>query len=147
MTNLRSAKPFKPMQEITERADIGRLVDAFYAAVRADDLLGPVFNVLIPAGGWPAHLSRMTDFWECNLLFRPTFKGNPMQLHRQVDAQYGYATDGRHYERWVALWCRTVDGLFAGEKATLAKGRAAKMGAQLLNKVLEVKPPVGRPHF
>ncbi|HEX8528459.1 MAG TPA: group III truncated hemoglobin [Cytophagales bacterium] len=131
------------MEEITERAHIGRLVGAFYAAVRADDLLGPVFNALIPAGHWPAHLARMTDFWECNLLFRPTFKGNPMQLHRQVDARYGYGTDARHYDRWVTLWCRTVDGLFTGEKAALAKGRAAKMGAQLLTKVLEAKPTAG----
>ena len=128
------------MHEITERADIQRLVDAFYVAVRADDLLGPVFNALIPADGWPPHLARMTDFWECNLLFRPTFKGNPMQLHRRVDARYGYGTDGRHYQRWVDLWCRTVNELCTGEKAELAKLRAAKMGLQLLAKVLEVKP-------
>jgi hemoglobin len=85
----------------------------------------------------------MTDFWECNLLFRPTFKGNPMQLHRHVDARYGYGTDARHYDRWVELWCRTVDGCCTGEKAALAKLRAVKMGGQLLHKVLEVKPAAG----
>ena len=128
------------MKELTERADIDLLVQSFYTAVRKDEMLGPVFNALIPGDNWPAHLSRMADFWECNLLFRPTFKGNPMQSHRLVDARYSYQTGERHYDRWVDLWCRTVDSLFTGEKAGLAKVRAEKMGRQLLAKVLEVKP-------
>jgi hemoglobin len=130
------------MREITEREDVRLLVDTFYTAVRKDEILGPVFTTLIPENSWPAHLARMTDFWECNLLFRPVFKGNPLQTHRQVDAGYQYQTDDRHYDRWVTLWCSTIDTLFTGEKALLAKIRAFKMGQQLLAKVMEAKPLV-----
>ena len=128
------------MKELTNREDIYLLVSTFYSAVREDALIGPVFNTLIREEDWPAHLNRMADFWECNLFFRPTFKGNPGKAHQKVDIAYHYQTNGPHYERWVALWCQTVDILFEGQNATLAKIRAAKMGKQLLAKVMEGKP-------
>ncbi|MGZ4674701.1 MAG: hypothetical protein ACXV8K_18730, partial [Ilumatobacteraceae bacterium] len=36
-----------------------------------------------------------------------------------------------HYERWLALFVDTVDGLFVGPRAELAKGRARKMAAAM----------------
>lgn len=128
------------MKELTEREDVQVLVSTFYAQVRKDTILGPVFNTLIREEDWPVHLNRMIDFWECNLFFRPTFKGNPMQAHRKVDADYNYQTDGHHYERWVELWYQTVDGHFVGQKAELAKTRAMNMGKLLLAKVMAEKP-------
>jgi hemoglobin len=128
------------MKELNERADVALLVNIFYSKVREDKILGPVFNALIAEENWPAHLSRMVDFWECNLFFRPTFKGNPMQAHRKVDAAYNHQTDGRHYERWVELWCGVVDRNFVGQKAELAKIRAMNMGKLLLAKVISEKP-------
>jgi hemoglobin len=128
------------MKELREREDVHLLVNTFYSQVRKDTILGSVFNVLIKEKDWPAHLNRMVDFWECNLFFRPTFKGNPIQVHRKVDTGYNYHTNKCHYERWVELWCQTVDQHFEGEKAELAKLRAMKMGKQLLSKVIEAKP-------
>jgi hemoglobin len=32
-----------------------------------------------------------------------------------------------HFDRWVALWRRTVDELFAGERAELAKVHAVRV--------------------
>jgi hemoglobin len=128
------------MKHLKEREDVHLLVNTFYSQVRKDEILGPVFNTLIKEEDWPAHLNRMVDFWECNLFFRPTFKGNPVQAHRKVDADYGYHTNETHYIRWVELWSQTVDLHFKGEKAELAKLRALKMGKQLLTKVNEVKP-------
>jgi hemoglobin len=130
------------MKDILEREDVHLLVSTFYSQVREDTILGPVFNTLIKEENWPEHIHRIADFWECNLLFRPTFKGNPLQTHRQVDADYQYRTNERHYERWVELWCQTVYQLFEGEKSQLAKLRAAKIGRQLLAKVNEGKPVV-----
>ncbi len=128
------------MKQLQKREDVQLLVSAFYSQVRKDSILGPVFNTLIKEEEWPAHLRRMVDFWECNLFFRPTFKGNPMQAHRKVDADYNYQTDGRHYERWVELWCQIVDQYFVGQKAELAKTRAMNMGKLLLAKVMSEKP-------
>lgn len=128
------------MKDLTEREDIFLLVNSFYTLVRKDAILGPVFNTLIREEDWPMHLERMADFWECNLLFRPTFKGNPIQTHRFVDANYNYHTNQAHYDQWVKLWCQTVDEHFVGEKSALAKIRAKKMGSLLFTKVVEVKP-------
>ena len=52
--------------EIAERtgiteAMIERLVHAFYTKVRADEVLGPVFDARIR--DWEPHLSRMCAFW------------------------------------------------------------------------------------
>jgi hemoglobin len=130
------------MRDLRERIDIELLVGNFYTKVRDDLMLGPVFNKLIKEEHWPVHLGRIADFWECNLFFRPTFKGNPKQIHLQVDIAYNYQTDEHHYARWIELWCQTVDHYFQGEISELAKIRAIKMGKQLLAKVNEGKPPV-----
>jgi hemoglobin len=128
------------MKELNEREDVALLVNIFYSKVKEERTLGPVFNALIVEENWPVHLIRMVDFWECNLFFRPTFKGNPMQAHRKVDANYNFKTNERHYQRWVELWCQTVDGHFEGQKAELAKTRAKNMGKLLLAKVMAEKP-------
>lgn len=65
-------------KEIEDRSDVYKLVCTFYAKVRKHDLLGPIFERHID--DWPAHLERLTDFWETNLFFVAKFKGNPMSL-------------------------------------------------------------------
>jgi truncated hemoglobin YjbI len=56
-----------PLAELTE-ASIVRLVDAFYAKVRRDPQLGPVFDRAIGADSWPAHLDKMYGFWSSVML-------------------------------------------------------------------------------
>ncbi len=113
-------------KEIEDRDDVYQLVDEFYIKIRADDLLGPIFETHID--DWPKHLDRLTDFWETNLFFVRKFKGNPMLKHQLVDAVSGHTINEHHFGRWLNLWFSTVDGLFKGEKATIAKNRARNMG-------------------
>ena len=42
-------------------AFISELVETFYARVRADERLGPIFNGEID--DWPDHLAKLKDFW------------------------------------------------------------------------------------
>jgi hemoglobin len=46
---------------------IQRLVDEFYAKVRADPELVPIFNCAIP-GDWGLHLATIRDFWSSVML-------------------------------------------------------------------------------
>lgn len=46
---------------------IRRLVDVFYAKVRADPDLAPIFERAIP-GDWGPHLATMRDFWSSLML-------------------------------------------------------------------------------
>ena len=109
--------------DIREQDDIRRLIDAFYAQVRTDELLGPVFAARIPAGHWPAHLDTMTRFWTAALLGQAAgYRGNPGAKHLFLPIEKA------HFTCWLALFGRTVDSLFAGENAGEIKVRALKMG-------------------
>jgi hemoglobin len=112
-------------KDLNNRANINQLVNTFYAKVRADEMLGPIFNQVIQ--DWPAHLKRLTDFWERTLLSHKVYKGNPIAAHNKVDEEMGNSITMVHFGRWLQLWFSTIDENFEGENATLAKHRARKM--------------------
>ena len=113
------------LHDITSRADIARMVDAFYGAVRADALLGPIFNDVAHTD-WDLHLPKMYDFWE-TVLFgtRTGFRGNPLAVHLRLSTQVPLG--GREFARWIELFHGTVDALFAGPVADDAKLRASRI--------------------
>ncbi len=125
-------------KEIENRDDVFLLVHTFYAKIRDDALLGPIFNKHIK--DWPQHESRLTDFWETNLFFVNKFKGNPMLKHRMVDAASNHAINEMHFGVWLNHWFQTLDSLFVGEKANIAKNRARNMGTFFHMNMFEAKP-------
>ncbi len=68
---------------ITE-ATIRCLIDAFYARVRNDPALGPVFANAIADAAWPGHLQKMYAFWSSVMLTSGHYKGNPVAVHHHV---------------------------------------------------------------
>ena len=115
------------MKTIQNRSDVNQLVNVFYAKIRKDHLLGPIFNKHIAEDQWPEHLSKLTDFWETNLFGIPKFKGNPTAKHRNVDAEMNHSIDQVHFGKWLQLWFETINDLFEGELAQKAKDAARKM--------------------
>ncbi|MEI9984982.1 MAG: group III truncated hemoglobin [Aliidongia sp.] len=75
-------QPAAPPVLPTEEA-IFRLVDGFYADIRRDPSLGPIFERAIGAD-WPAHLDTMNRFWSSVMLTSGRYKGNPMVVHLRV---------------------------------------------------------------
>lgn len=53
---------------------IDLLVPAFYARVRADALLGPIFESAID--DWPHHLAKLKDFWSSVMLASGRYKAS-----------------------------------------------------------------------
>jgi hemoglobin len=100
--------------DIVQREDVKVLVDRFYDKVKADPLLAPVFRHM----NWPHHLPIMYDFWSSMLLGDQTYRGNPLQKHLPLQI------DKSHFSQWLALFKKTVDENFAGEKAEEVKMRA-----------------------
>jgi len=123
--------------DIQHRDDIKELVSCFYDKVKPDPTLGPIFNTIIT--NWDDHIERLTDFWETNLLFVSKFKGNPILAHRQADQKVNYTINNIHFGIWLRLWINTLDQLFEGTKANLAKDRARKMSTTLFLKIFENK--------
>ncbi len=79
---------------------IERLVRGFYARVREDDLIGPVFAARIT--DWEPHLQRMCAFWSSVALLTGTYHGQPMPRHMPLPI------DARHFDRWLALFTETA---------------------------------------
>lgn len=83
-----------------DSAMIERLVHTFYAKVRGDELLGPVFDARVK--NWDAHLARMCLFWASVALGAGTYEGSPMQVHAPLPV------DANHFDRWLDLFEATA---------------------------------------
>ncbi|TVZ52991.1 group III truncated hemoglobin [Dokdonia sp. Hel_I_53] len=125
-------------EDLKNREDVYSLVTNFYTRVRADVLLGPIFNRHIK--NWPSHFEHLTDFWEGNLFMKRIFIGHPLREHKKVDRAEGYIINEQHFNLWLKHWEQTVDVLFEGEKAETAKFKARKIGGFFLVHLLDMKP-------
>ena len=115
------------MKPIENRKDINILVNAFYAKIRKDEVLGPIFNGHIEEERWPEHLEKLTDFWETNLFGIAKFKGNPTLKHINVDKNLNHTVEQKHFGIWLQLWFETIDELYEGELADKTKESARRM--------------------
>lgn len=113
-------------KEIETREDVYTLVRTFYGKIRQNNVLGPIFNKHIEH--WEEHFERLTDFWESNLFFVKKYQGNPLLKHQEVDASEAYTISEYHFGVWLNIWFQTIEELFHGEKANIAKNRARNMG-------------------
>ena len=119
-------------QHITSHDSVVLLVDSFYTKARKDDLIGPIFNEVI-GNHWDEHLPTMYRFWEGVLFNTNDYTGNPMQVHRQLNERNPLKP--AHFERWKQLFIETVDELFEGEKAELARQRAVSIATVMQLKI------------
>lgn len=109
--------------QIIDIANLEILVGSFYERVRADTMIGPIFNDAID--DWPTHLRLLTDFWSSVVLRSGTYRGNPMSKHRQ------HPIRAQHFERWLALWQQTVDELYDDAAAAQLQAYAQRIGKGL----------------
>ena len=115
------------LKTIAGRKEVSLLVNTFYAKIRKNELLGPIFNGHIPDEKWPEHLSKLTDFWETNLFGIVKFKGNPTQKHLNVDRNLNHTVSQEHFGRWLQIWFVTIESNFCGVLANKAKEGARRM--------------------
>ena len=125
------------MHDISSREDVFLLVKTFYSKVRLDSLLGPIFNAIIQ--DWEEHFEHLTDFWQSNLFFEKKYSGDPLQKHAEVDKRVGYTINELHFGVWLNLWFQTIDELFEGETAQIAKNRARNMGTYMHIKIFQAR--------
>jgi hemoglobin len=126
-------------QNLPSEAAIVRLVDAFYAKVRRDELLAPVFTAAIAEAAWPAHLEKMYAFWSSVMLTSGRYKGNPLAVHLALPA-----LSDDMFERWLALFGETADELFSSDLAAGFRGKARRI-AESLRLALFFRPELRAP--
>lgn len=124
-----------PINDISSRSDILRLVETFYAKIRKHDVLGPIFNRAI--SNWDEHHEKITDFWESQLLFTKRFRGNPIEAHVKVDQNEGHTITNEMFGLWLNEWFQTIDELYSGEIAERAKHNARKLSVFMFMKIWE----------
>ena len=115
------------------RADIDALLPAFYARVRADATLGPIFRSRIGDGDdeWARHIAKIGDFWSNVMLHDRAYSGNPMRVHMGVAE-----IRPEHFAIWLAHFEATARAVLPEAKAdafdTLARriGRSLSMGIE-----------------
>jgi len=106
---------------------LATLVDRFYAKVRADEQLGPVFNAAVE--DWPEHLEKLSAFWSSVMLTTGRYKGNPMAAHLKQKS----AIEPRMFGRWLELWRETAGEILDdhGAAAVIAKAERIAESLQL----------------
>jgi hemoglobin len=106
---------------------IQEMVHGFYAKIRRDPALGPVFNRVI-GDGWAHHLAKMCDFWSSVLLMTGRFKGAPMATHAAIAE-----IRPTHFARWLHVFHQTANELCPPPAAALfiAKSEIIAQSLQL----------------
>ena len=103
---------------------IGQLVDEFYAAVRNDDILGPVFEARIQ--DWDEHLEKLRGFWSSVVLMTGRYKGQPMPVHAAIEE-----ISDTHFMRWLELFAETAKRICPPDAAALFIDRSRRIAQSL----------------
>ena len=123
------------MKDIETRADIENLMRAFYKRVFKDNVIGFIFTE-VARMDLEHHLPIITDFWE-NVLFNTgTYKRNAMEPHFILNRQVQFQPE--HFERWLFLFCGTVNEHFYGPLAELACSRAKSIAVIMQMKLTQI---------
>jgi len=121
-----------PAGELTE-AMVAALVRDFYGRVHDDTLLGPMFRAVVP--DWDEHLQVVTDFWSRALLGTDRYRGCVMGAHGRL------RMTPAHFDRWMALFRRSVAVTLPAAAADRALAVAYALDARLRQWQVPSGPP------
>ena len=105
---------------------IRRLVDGFYAKIRADHELAPIFANAIADDQWEPHLAKMRDFWSSVMLTTGRYKGNPVAVHMAVAH-----LEPHLFDRWLELFGEACGELFDDDIAGAFRAKAVRIAESL----------------
>ena len=125
------------MKDIETEADVRLLVDDFYAAIREDALLNPIFTDVAKVD-WAHHLPKMYAFWNGIILGQPGYAGAPFPPHTTLPV------GPEHFTRWVELFRGTVDRHFEGPGAARAKNAAGSIAHTFAMRLRLIDPMAGQ---
>jgi hemoglobin len=106
-------------------AQIEMLIPRFYARVREDGLIGPVFDNAIV--DWDGHLDKLMAFWSSVMLTSGRYKGNPVAAH----VEQLPAITPPMFERWLSLWAEVTGELLPPAAAAALQAKAARIAESL----------------
>ncbi len=124
---VRSARPAMTAELVAatglDEERLTALVHRFYGKVRADPLLGPVFEARI--ADWKPHLERMVAFWSSVALMTGRYHGSPVAKHARLPIRW------EHFERWLRLFRETANETCSPTGAAHVIERAERIARSL----------------
>ena len=112
------------MKDINNQEDIKLLVDTFYEHILNESKIDFFFGEVVHID-WDLHLPKMYEFWGSTILGIGNFSGNVMRKHLQINQKHTMKSE--HFKEWLRYFHQTVDDLFEGNNAELAKQRATSI--------------------
>lgn len=112
--------------DIRSRADVRRVVDAFYRGLVDDPMLGPYFAAV----DLDEHVPRLVDFWSSIVFQTGTYRGRPFDTHARLEG-----LEARHFRRWLGRFEATLDAYFAGRRTERMKQRARQIATVFQSKL------------
>ncbi|MDB5231319.1 MAG: group hemoglobin [Chitinophagaceae bacterium] len=122
--------------DITSREDIENLLKHFYDKAFNDELIGFFFTEVAHLD-LETHLPIIANFWENIIFANGKYKGNAIQPHHALHQLSPFKDE--HFDRWVSLFNQTIDELFEGTNAELAKQRALSIATIMKIKIIHQK--------
>ena len=119
------------LQDIENRADIDLLMQRFYSAAMADDVIGYIFTDVAKLD-LEHHLPVIGDFWETIVFQTGAYARhgrNPLEVHGHLNEKTPLLPE--HFERWLQIFNGTTDSLFSGERADFIKLRAEAIAGRM----------------
>ena len=126
--------------DIASRADLEKVLTAFYTSVFKDDSISHFFTTVVPLNV-THHLPVIADFWESVIFGSLTYSKNVMAVHQHINQLSSLKPE--HLDRWVSIFTDTVDEFFCGSNAELMKQRAQSIAT--LMKIKITSPLITKP--
>lgn len=122
------------LTDIENRQDIDNLMWSFYDRMMVDPVIGYIFTHYAKLD-LTSHLPIIADFWETVLFQKPVYKrgSKAMDVHFELNRKVQLRK--QHFTRWLYLFHQTIDELYSGTKATLAKERSVSIAKLMQNRL------------
>lgn len=124
-----------PRKDISNREDLFILVSAFYEKLLGDPRISYIFTDVAKIN-LEHHLPVLVDFWDSVLFQSDTYRKNALQPH--LDLHRKSRLTREHFETWLGYFNKTVDELFDGPTAFIAKERAMSIATVMQIKVSQL---------
>jgi len=122
-------------RDITGREDLLVLVTRFYEKLLADNSISYIFTDVAKID-LSHHLPVLVNFWDSILFQSDTYHKNAMQPHLTLHQQS--PLQKHHFETWLRLFKESVDELFDGKIAFIAKERATSIATVMQIKTIQL---------
>jgi hemoglobin len=114
--------------DICNRDDLVDLLNAFYAQVLNDPIIGFYFTDVVHFS-LAEHIPKVADFWTAQLFGSLNYQGRTFETHLALHRHT--AITRHHFHRWLHLFSASIDAGYAGANAEALKHRAQTIATSM----------------